>query len=70
MRRSKKTTRLVEVRALEPYRIWFRYDDGVEGELDLSYLAGDGVFAAGEDHSLFAGVHLAGVRLDRLGRRP
>ena len=28
--------RPVEVRALEPYRIWLRYDDGVEGEVDLS----------------------------------
>ena len=48
---SDKWVRPVEVRALEPYRIWLRYDDGVEGELDLSYLAGDGVFAAWEDHS-------------------
>ena len=58
MRRSDKMIRPVEVRALEPYRIWLRYDDGVEGELDLSYLAGDGVFAAWEDHSFFAGVYL------------
>ena len=55
---SDKWVRPVEVRALEPYRIWLRYDDGGEGELDLSYLAGDGVFAAWEDHSFFAGVHL------------
>ena len=55
---SDKSVRPVEVRALEPYRIWLRYDDGVEGELDLSYLAGDGVFAAWEDHSFCAGVHL------------
>ena len=55
---SDKRVSPVEVRALEPYRIWLRYDDGVEGELDLSYLAGDGVFAAWEDHSFFAGVHL------------
>ena len=46
------------MRALEPYRIWLRYDDGVEGEVDLSYLAGDGVFVAWLDHSFFAGVHL------------
>ena len=58
MSRSDKTLRLVEVRALEPYRIWLRYDDGVEGELDLSYLAGDGVFAAWEDHSFFSDVRL------------
>ena len=55
---SDKRVSPVEVRALEPYRIWLRYDDGVEGELDLSYLAGDGVFAAWLDHSFFAGVHL------------
>ena len=58
MSRSDKTLGLVEVRALEPYRIWLRYDDGVEGELDLSYLAGDGVFAAWEDHSFFSAVRL------------
>ena len=46
------------MRALEPYRIWLRYDDGVEGEVDLSDMAGQGVFAAWEDRSFFAGVHL------------
>ena len=55
---SDKWVRPVEVRAREPYRIWLRYDDGVEGEVDLSYLAGDGVFVAWLDHSFFAGVHL------------
>lgn len=58
MSRTERTFRLVEVRALEPYRIWLRYDDGVEGELDLSYLAGCGVFAAWEDHSFFSAVRL------------
>ena len=58
MSRSESSIRPVEVRALEPYRIWLRCDDGVEGELDLSYLAGDGVFAAWEDHSFFSEVRL------------
>lgn len=58
MSRSDRTLRPVGVRALEPYRIWLRYDDGVEGELDLSYLAGDGVFAAWEDQSFFSAVRL------------
>ena len=58
MARSDSTPQPVEVRALEPYRIWLRYDDGVEGEVDLSDVAGDGVFIAWEDHSFFAGVHL------------
>lgn len=32
------------VRALAPYRIWVRFEDGLEGEVDLSDLAGRGVF--------------------------
>lgn len=55
---SGRTPRPVEVRALEPYRIWLSYDDGAEGEVDLSDMAGDGVFAAWEDHSFFSGVRL------------
>ena len=58
MSRSDIEFNLVEVRALEPYRIWLRYDDGVEGEVDLSHLAGKGVFTAWEDHSFFADVRL------------
>ena len=53
-----RNVRLVEVRALEPYRIWLRYDDGVEGEVDLSDMAGKGMFVAWEDPDFFAGVHL------------
>ena len=37
--------RPVEVRPLARYRIWLRYQDGTEGEVDLSHLAGKGVFA-------------------------
>ena len=50
--------RPVEVSALEPHRIWLRYDDGVEGEVDLSHLAGHGVFAAWEEREFFAGVYI------------
>ena len=46
------------MRALEPYRIWLRYDDGVEGEVDLSHLAGKGVFAPWKDPAFFAGVYI------------
>ncbi|MXV97921.1 MAG: DUF2442 domain-containing protein [Acidimicrobiaceae bacterium] len=55
---SDKSVSPVEVRALEPYRIWLRYDDGVEGEVDLSDLAGDGVFVAWLDHSFFSTMRL------------
>lgn len=50
--------RPVEVRALESYGIRVRYEDGVEGEVDLSDLAGRGVFAAFEDREFFEMVHL------------
>jgi len=35
---------VIEVRALDGYRIWVRFEDGLEGEADLSDLAGRGVF--------------------------
>ncbi len=41
-----KWVRPAEVRALEPFRIWLRYDDGIEGEVDLSDIAGRGMFSA------------------------
>ena len=47
--------------AVEPrdgYRIWVQYEDGVEGELDLSHLAGKGVFKAWNDRAYFEGVHI------------
>lgn len=49
----------VEVRALAHYRIWLRYDDGTSGEVDLSGLAGRGVFKAWDDANFFSGVRVA-----------
>ena len=34
----------VDVKALENHRIWVRFSDGLEGEIDLSDLVGQGVF--------------------------
>lgn len=47
-----------EVAAREGYRIWLRYDDGVSGEVDLSDLVGQGVFAAWYDEAFFESVRL------------
>lgn len=52
-------TRPIEVRALTNFRIWLRYDDGVEGEIDLSDLAGRGVFKAWNEPAFFDSVRLA-----------
>lgn len=46
--------RVTAVKALEPYRIWMRFNDGVEGTVDLSPLIGKGVFQALADPEEFA----------------
>ena len=50
--------RPIEVRALPNFRIWLRYDDRTEEEVDLSDLAGRGVFKAWDDKSFFDSVRL------------
>lgn len=46
------------VKPLANFRVWLRYDDGVEGEVDLSDLAGRGVFLAWNDPAVFRDVRL------------
>lgn len=41
---------VIAVKAVEPYRIWVRFEDGLEGEVDLSDLAGRGVFKRWTDN--------------------
>jgi hypothetical protein len=48
----------VEVKALPDYRIWIRFADGVAGEVDLSHLAGRGVFSLWRDEAVFQQVHI------------
>ena len=48
----------VEVHALPGYRLWIRYSNGVSGEVDLSYLVGQGVFEAWQDHHNFETVRV------------
>ena len=49
---------VVEVTAREGYRIWLRYSDGASGEVDLSHLAGQGVFEAWLDREFFEDVFI------------
>ena len=49
----------VNVEPRDGYRIWLRYSDGVSGEVDLSDMAGRGVFRAWLDHTFFEKVHVS-----------
>ena len=50
--------RPLEVKPLDGYRIWLRYSDGAAGEIDLSHLAGQGVFKAWDDRAFFEKVYI------------
>lgn len=50
--------RPISVSALPNYRIRVAFSDGTGGTVDLSHLAGQGVFKAWKDERFFAGVHL------------
>jgi hypothetical protein len=52
----------IEVRPLPGHRLYLRYDDGVEGEVDLSDLAGRGVFALWDEPGAFENVSIGGRR--------
>lgn len=49
----------VEVKARSDYRLWIRYADGAEGEVDLSHLAGRGVFELWNDEQKWNDVRIA-----------
>ena len=48
----------VDVRALPNYRLWLRFADGTQGEVDVSDLAGRGIFKLWNDYSAFENVHI------------
>ena len=49
----------VDVEPLAGYRIWLRYSDGASGEVDLSDMAGRGVFKVWLDRVFFERVHVS-----------
>ena len=48
----------IEVKSLPNFRLWLRYDDETSGEVDLSDLAGRGVFKSWERQEFFRGVKI------------
>jgi len=48
--------RINEVKPLENFKVWLKFSDGTEGTVDLSELAGKGVFSVWEDPTIFQAV--------------
>lgn len=48
----------LQVKPLSGHKIWIRYSDGSEGEVDLSDLAGRGVFQLWDRPGEFEKVHI------------
>ncbi len=50
--------KLLEVKPLQNFRLWLRYDDQITGEVDLSDLVGRGVLKAWESGERFNDVKI------------
>ena len=50
--------KILQVKALEKYKIWLQYEDGAEGTVDLAKLAGKGVFQKWEEEGIFDQVRI------------
>jgi hypothetical protein len=48
--------RPIEIKPLDSFKIWIKYSDGKDGIIDLSDLAGKGVFSAWNDYDFFKRV--------------
>ena len=52
------TPKILETRSLDDYKIWLKFDDDTSGEVDLSHLAGKGVFALWNNYENFKKVSI------------
>ena len=58
----------IQVEARKDYRIWIKFEDGVEGEVNLSgYVARGGLFKKWEDRGFFESVWLPGGNVVKWG---
>ena len=56
------TPKILEARPLDGYKIWLKFNDGTAGEVDLSRLAGKGVFTFWNDYENFKNVSIENGR--------
>ena len=50
--------RIVDVKPLKDLKVWLKFSDGVEGTVDLSDIAGKGVFSSWNDPDMFKSVSI------------
>ncbi len=50
--------KVISVKPIAPFQLWLRFDDGMEGIVDLSHLKGKGVFTAFDNLSFFESVKI------------
>jgi hypothetical protein len=50
--------KLLEIKALEKYKLYLKFADDTEGKVDLAHLANKGVFKAWEENDLFSKVYI------------
>ncbi len=54
--------KILEARPLDGYKIWLKFEEGIAGEVDLSHLAGKGVFAFWKNYENFNKVSIENGR--------
>ncbi|GAB4184755.1 MAG: hypothetical protein Tsb0015_01180 [Simkaniaceae bacterium] len=53
-----KKEKVIDCKPLPNYKVWIKFADGLEGEVDLSHLVGKGVFEAWESIEFFHQVRV------------
>lgn len=53
-----KRAKIIACKPRANYHIWIRFDDGLEGEVDLSNLVGKGIFKAWDSFEFFNKVRV------------
>lgn len=53
-----KKAKIISCKPLPNYHVWIEFDDGLNGEVDLSDLAGKGVFSAWNSVDFFNSVYV------------
>jgi hypothetical protein len=50
--------KLLEIKDLANYTLWLKYDDGIEGKVDLGEFTKTGVFKVWKDYSFFEKAYI------------